>query len=95
MTEDSETRWRELYSRWLTMQAEWACEPEQERGDQLTEEEGGIVLAMASMPVPRRFLEQKLEVLTYVMFHDRPSSWADRRDELLLNSVKADIKQLP
>ena len=59
------------------------------------EVEGGVILAMASTPVPQRFLEQKLEVLTYVMFHGHQSSWADRRDELLLNSVKADVKEMP
>lgn len=95
LSDDPEARWRELHSRWLRMQAEWAAgEVDEDRAHQLTMDEGPLVLAMVATPVPRRWLEQKLEVLTHVMFHNHSSSWIDRRDELLLNSIKADVKAL-
>ena len=51
-------------------------------------------MAMVATPVPRRYLEQKLEMLDEMLFHERTSTWTDRRDELLLNSIKADVKAL-
>lgn len=95
MTDEQETRWRALHAQWLAIHAEWAAgDPEQGRADQLMDEESRIVLEMVAAPMPPKLLRQKLEVLDFLLFHDRQSPWSDRRDELLLNSIKADVKAL-
>jgi hypothetical protein len=90
----SEARWQRLFGRWLAIKAQWNDEPsmDDEQATALNKEVGEIVRAMAATPCPRRFLRDKLDVLEDVMFDCTASKWGDRRDWLLLASLKADVE---
>jgi len=94
----SNDQWSGLYARWLTHQAYGAGRdaggeprPGDEGGQFMAGEETVIVREMiVSHPTAAWQIAQKIAVLEYIIAPD-PSDWADKRDRLLLTSIKDDV----
>lgn len=89
-------RWSELYAEWLTLEAAWAAadssDAPDEVGHSIQEHESALVQRMI-VAKPRLGYEvaQKLTVLEKYMSGDE---WTDRRDWLLLGSLKRDVADM-
>ena len=91
---DNEARWGKLYGEWLRQQATYAEGPVgDEEGDRLSDREGEIVHAMIMMPAPDKpAILNKIDILHECI--RTGSNWTDRREFLLLASIKADVEEL-
>ena len=87
----SKQQWGALYAEWLGHRATFAAGGLGDgECDRLTDRESEIMKEMIVFPAPNRVaLLQKIAVLQEAM---EPSDWADRRDLLLLASIKADVE---
>jgi hypothetical protein len=89
---ENEARWGKLYSEWLRQRATYAEGlVEDEESDRIAARENEIVHEMISTPAPTSHaILDKIDILQNYM--EMGSNWTDKRDFLLLASIRADVR---
>jgi hypothetical protein len=90
----NEARWGKLYGEWLRQRATYAEGPvPDDESDQLSDRENELVHEMITTPAPDKWaVLNKIDVLQDYM--GMGGNWTDRRDKLLLASIRADVQSM-